>query len=179
MTSASMGGGAVTVTGCSHAVLPLTWHCQGTFAYADPMAQGSQITRSIVLANDPRRYPRGAQVGVSLRPGTHRAYLWGNFYFAEIFLMWLGLALTMTGIAALVLARRRAVAWAAAAILVTGIVCLLPVLHRTWPPTVSAQRPTGPPGITPPRHQAITGHPGASRAWPSGQRHRLPGTPHF
>jgi hypothetical protein len=64
--------------------------------------------------------------------------------------MWLGLALTMTGIAALVLARRRAVAWAAAAILVTGIVCLLPVLHRTWPPTVSAQRPTGPPGITPP-----------------------------
>jgi hypothetical protein len=150
MTSASMGGGVVTVTGCSHAVLPLTWHCQGTFAYADPMAQGSQITRSVGLANDPHRYPRGAQVGVSLRPGTHRAYLWGDFYFAEIFLMWLGLALTVAGIAALVLARRRPVAWAAAGLLVIGIVCLLPVLHRTWPLTASAQRPAGPPGITPP-----------------------------
>jgi hypothetical protein len=150
MTSASMGGGAVTVTGCSPAVLPLTWHCQGTFAYADPMAQGSQITRSVVLANDPHRYPRGAQVGASLRPGTHRAYLWGDFYFTEIFLMWLGLALTVAGIAALVLVRRRAAVWAAAGILVIGIVCLLPVLHLTWPLTVSAQQPTGPPGITPP-----------------------------
>jgi hypothetical protein len=33
--------------------------------------------------------------------------------------------------------RRRAVVWAAVGILVIGTVCLLPVLNRTWPLTVS------------------------------------------
>ena len=51
------------------------------------------------------------------------------------------MCLPLTVAAAPVLVRRRAVVWAAAGILVIGIVCLLPVLHRTWPLTVSAQRP--------------------------------------
>ena len=60
------------------------------------------------------------------------------------------MCLALTVAAALVLVRRPRGGLGGGGILVIGIVCLLPVLHRTWPLTVSAQRPTGPRGITPP-----------------------------
>jgi hypothetical protein len=53
------GSGTVTVTHCSRGLLPANWHCRGTFAYADPMAQSPIVTANVVLVNDQRHYDRG------------------------------------------------------------------------------------------------------------------------
>ena len=125
---ASAGGGTVTVTGCSRGVLLADWQCRGTFAYADPIAQGSHVTTNVVLANDPRRYGPGAQVGASLRPGTHRAYLWGQRYEAGVLVLLLGLVLC--GLAGLLLTRVST--WLTAGQLAAGIACLGPTIVQLW-----------------------------------------------
>jgi hypothetical protein len=110
------------------------------------MAQGAQVTKNVVLANDPRRYRRGAQVGVSLRPGTHRAYLWGGMYEAGIVVLLLGLALCAVLACLLLLTRRRVSGWLTAGALVLGIACLSPTIAALWsgPPSAPPAAPAGP-----------------------------------
>ena len=130
--NAGAGGGTVTVTGCSRGFLLADWQCRGTFAYSDPIAQGSGVTTDVVLANDPRHYRRGAQVGVSLRTGTHRAYLWGQSYEARILVLVLGLALCASLAAMLLLTRRRVNIWLTGGALILGIACLAPTIAGLW-----------------------------------------------
>lgn len=131
--SASAGGGTVTVTRCTRGFLLANWECRGTFAYSDPIAQGSHVTANAVLANDPDHYGRGAQVGVSLRAGTYRAYLWGGRYAAQVLALMLGLVLCALVAGVLLLTRRRVTMWLAGGVLALGLACLSPAVAGLWP----------------------------------------------
>jgi hypothetical protein len=141
-SSASAGGGTVTVTRCSRGFLLASWHCQGTFAYSDPMAQGSRVTVDVVLANDPRHYGRGARVGASLLAGTHRAYRWGGLYAAGVLVLVPGLVLCAFLAGMLLLTRRRVPVWLGGGVLALGIACLSPALAGLWPITASIPSPS-------------------------------------
>lgn len=129
---ASAGGGTLTVMGCTRGFLLADWQCRGTFAYADPMAQGSQVFRNVVLANDPRYYNRGAQVGASLRARTHRAYLWGTAYVAGVMVLVLGLVWCAFAAWMLLLTRRRPSMLPISVVLVVGMACLYPTVAGLW-----------------------------------------------
>jgi hypothetical protein len=161
----SAPNGYVTVAGCTHAFLPADWHCQGSYAYADPMANGDSVTANVTLANDPRDHNRGNQVSAVLQPGSRRAYLWGGVYTARLVLLALGLVVCLLGSAAL-LAWRRPRLLFMVPILAVGIACLLPTLVDTWsapsaaassqpvsrpqpPPATGSLPPSPSPGQTP------------------------------
>jgi hypothetical protein len=147
VTSAGGGSGTVTVTHCSRGLLLADWHCRGTFEYADPEAQGWRITPNVVLANDTGHYIRGAQVGVSLKAGTHRAYLWGDSYAAGVLVLLLGFVLCAFLVGVLLLRSRRVRIWVSGGILVLGIACLSPTIIELWFTTASTSSPStvGPP----------------------------------
>ena len=129
---ASAGGGTLTVTQCTRGFLLADWQCRGSFAYADPMAQGPQVFRNVILANDARHYDRGAQVGASLQARTHRAYLWGTRYVAGIMLLVLGFSWCAFTACMLLLTRRRPGLLLAGGILVAGMACLYPTVAGFW-----------------------------------------------
>jgi hypothetical protein len=131
-SSAASGSGTVTVTNCSRGVLLADWQCRGTFAYADPMAQGWAITKNVALANDPRHYDRGAQVGVSLKAGTHRAYLWGDSYAAGVLKRLLGFVLCALLAGVLLVRPGRIRIWMSGAILILALACLSPTIADLW-----------------------------------------------
>jgi hypothetical protein len=142
--------GYVTVTGCTRAFLPTDWHCQGSYAYADPMANGDSVTANVALANDPRHQNRGNQVSAVLQPGTRRAYLWGGLYTVRLVLLALGLAACLFG-SAVLLAWRRPRLLIMVPVLAVGIACLLPTLVDTWsaPSAAASSQPTAPAGPPP------------------------------
>jgi len=142
--------GYLTVTSCTRAFLPTDWHCQGSYAYADPMANGVTVTANVALANDPRHQNRGNQVSAVLQPGTRRAYLWGGLYTARLVLLALGLALCLSG-SAVLLAWRRPRLLFTVPVLAIGIACLLPTLIGTWtaPSTAASSQPASPSGPPP------------------------------
>jgi hypothetical protein len=142
--------GYVTVTGCTRAFLPTDWHCQGSYAYADPMANGDSVTANVALTNDPRHQDRGNQVSAVLQPGTRRAYLWGGLYSARLVLLALGLVACLSG-SAVLLAWRRPRLLIMVPVLAIGIACLLPTLVDTWsaPSAAAPSQPTAPAGPPP------------------------------
>jgi hypothetical protein len=131
-SGASSGGGTVTVTRCSRGFLLASWQCRGTFAYSDPMAQSSRVTTNVILANDPHHYGRGAQVGVSLRDRTHRAYLWGTSYATGVVMLLLGFIWCAFLACLLLLTRRRMSTWASGCILAAGIALMSPTIAGLW-----------------------------------------------
>jgi hypothetical protein len=135
--TASGGGGTVAVKNCSRGLLVANWHCQGTFEYSDPEEQGWRITRNVVLANDPSHYVRGAQVGASLKTGTHRAYLWGNSYAAGVLVRLLGFFVLCALAVVLLWRPRRVRTWVSGGILILGIACLSPTIADLWFTTAS------------------------------------------
>ena len=129
---ASAGGGTLTVTECTRGFLLADWQCRGTFAYADPMAQGSQSFTRVVLANDSRYYDQGAQVGASLQARTQRAYLWGTRYVAGVMVLVFGLVWCAFAAWMLLLTRRRPGTLPISAVLVAGMACLYPTVAGLW-----------------------------------------------
>lgn len=155
--------GYVMVTGCTRAFLPADWHCQGSYAYADPMANGDGVTTNIALANDPRHHNRGEQVSAVLQPGTRSAYLWGGAYSARLFLLALGLVLCLCA-AGLLLAWRRPRLLIMVAFVAVGAVCLALTLVDTWsaPSAAPSSQPSGPAG-PPPATGSVPSSPSPSR----------------
>lgn len=125
-------GGAVTVTHCARGPLLAGWQCRGTFAFSDPMAQGSAVTPDVLLANDYRYHPAGQPVGAALLAGTRRAYLWGGQYQASVLLLAAGVALCALAAAALAETRRTPISRAAGVLLVLGLCAVSPTLIGLW-----------------------------------------------
>jgi MYXO-CTERM domain-containing protein len=80
ITAEAFPNGYITVTSCSRGSLAVDWTCRGTFRVNDLMAEPapSGPLPGVVLANDFHHHSTGARVQSALRPGTRRAYLWGD-----------------------------------------------------------------------------------------------------
>jgi hypothetical protein len=113
VTDAAFPNGSVTVTSCSRGALAVEWTCRGTFRVNDPMAEPvpSGPLRGVLLANDFRHHSIGAQVQSALRPGSRRAYLWGDSYAGNVIGRIVGAGLCLLGVGLAWALRRRRLWW--------------------------------------------------------------------
>jgi hypothetical protein len=132
-------GGNVTVTACFPRWLPGEWECRGSFAYDDPIGNGTAVTPDVALANDPHDYRPGTvvgtgnELGVAIRPGTHRAYDFGTAYGLSVLRLLFGLALCALAAVLAVACRRRPRLRTATVFLVVGVLCAAGPLRMFWP----------------------------------------------
>lgn len=113
VTDAAFPNGYVTVSSCSRGALALDWTCRGTFRVNDPMAEPapSGPLHDVVLANEFRHHSIGAQVQSALRPGSRRAYLWGDSYAVTVIERILAAGLCLLGLGLAWVLRRRRLWW--------------------------------------------------------------------
>jgi hypothetical protein len=119
--------GQVSVTGCARGSLQVNWRCRGTFRVDDPLAEPtpSGALGGVVIVNDFHRHPVGSRVGVALRLGTRRAYLWGDEYAAGVVGRLAGALLSLIAIGLAWPLRRRRSWWAVPASAVIGASLIL------------------------------------------------------
>jgi hypothetical protein len=113
VTDSAFPNGYVTVTSCSRGSLAVDWTCRGTFRVNDPMAEPVPTgpLHGVVLTNDFRHHSMGSQVQSALRPGSTRAYLWGDSYAGEVIARIVGAGLCLLGLGLAFALRSRRLWW--------------------------------------------------------------------